>query len=78
VLRSGCKIPNEHSSLKVLPSEISHRAVDIVIREAMLDFVVTDCQERTLHDNSTNLGIMMVEHTRRWRDGKDAHQTILP
>jgi hypothetical protein len=47
---------------KTLSSESSHRAVDVVIREVMLDFVVTDCQERTLHDNSANLGELMIEH----------------
>ena len=38
------------------PSESSHQAVDVVIGEAMLDFVVADCQEWALHNNPANLG----------------------
>jgi len=38
------------------PSESLHQAVDVVIGEAMLDFVVTDCQEWALYNNPANLG----------------------
>lgn len=37
------------------PSERSHQAVDVVIRDPMFDFVVTDGQERALHNNPPNL-----------------------